>query len=117
MNKVDQAMQVLGIKELLTDLITSAGPDIEKARNLLDGFKSTILKSMYRKLVLQHHPDKGGDPEKFREIQQAYELINGMKIHPRPIVKFTYKPVMYRYYNNSWTSTTSGSATIWDPTS
>lgn len=27
----------------------------------------------YRRLRSQHHPDKGGDPEKFNELQRAYE--------------------------------------------
>ena len=31
------------------------------------------IKKAYRSLALIHHPDKGGDPEKFKEIHQAYE--------------------------------------------
>lgn len=30
------------------------------------------IKEAYRKLALIHHPDSGGDPEKFQVIQQAY---------------------------------------------
>ena len=26
------------------------------------------IKKAYRKLAIKHHPDKGGDPEKFKEI-------------------------------------------------
>jgi DnaJ family protein A protein 2 len=33
------------------------------------------LKKAYRKLVLVNHPDKGGDPEKFKQIQKAYEVL------------------------------------------
>jgi hypothetical protein len=29
----------------------------------------------YRSLVKKHHPDKGGDPEKFKKIQNAYESL------------------------------------------
>ena len=25
---------------------------------------------------MQHHPDKGGDPEKFKEISKAYEVLS-----------------------------------------
>lgn len=33
------------------------------------------IKKAYRKLAMQHHPDKGGDTNKFQEIQQAYDII------------------------------------------
>lgn len=32
-------------------------------------------KQVYKKLVQQHHPDKGGDAETFREIQTAWESL------------------------------------------
>ena len=36
------------------------------------------IKKMYRKRALEHHPDRGGDKEKFQEIQEAYEqIMNG----------------------------------------
>ena len=34
------------------------------------------IKKAYKILALQNHPDKGGDAEKFKEINQAYEMIN-----------------------------------------
>merc|ERR1712137_1055351 len=34
------------------------------------------IKKAYRKLVVKHHPDKGGDPEKFKEITRAYEVLS-----------------------------------------
>lgn len=34
------------------------------------------IKSAYRKLVMQHHPDKGGDVDKFQEISEAYVTLS-----------------------------------------
>ena len=34
------------------------------------------LKRAYKKMAIQHHPDKGGDSEKFKEISQAYQVLN-----------------------------------------
>jgi curved DNA-binding protein len=33
------------------------------------------IKTAYRKLANQHHPDKGGDEEKFKQIQIAYSIL------------------------------------------
>jgi DnaJ family protein A protein 2 len=33
------------------------------------------IKKAYRKLAVKHHPDKGGDPEKFKDINAAYEIL------------------------------------------
>lgn len=34
------------------------------------------IKRAYRKLASQHHPDKGGDTQKFQEIQEAYAVLS-----------------------------------------
>lgn len=33
------------------------------------------IKKAYRKLAMQHHPDRGGDQEKFTEVQKAYDVL------------------------------------------
>jgi len=33
------------------------------------------IKKAHRKAALQHHPDKGGDAEKFKEINEAYSVL------------------------------------------
>jgi curved DNA-binding protein len=39
-----------------------------------DADHDTIRKA-YRKLAMQHHPDKGGDPAQFQKISEAYEVL------------------------------------------
>lgn len=34
------------------------------------------LKKGYRKAAMKHHPDKGSDPEKFKELAYAYEVLS-----------------------------------------
>ena len=33
------------------------------------------IKKAYRKLCVIHHPDKGGDSDKFKEIADAYNVV------------------------------------------
>ena len=37
------------------------------------------LKKAYRRLAKDHHPDKGGDQEKFKEITHAYDILSDPK--------------------------------------
>lgn len=34
------------------------------------------IKKKFKKLAVLHHPDKGGEPEKFKEITSAYEILS-----------------------------------------
>jgi len=44
------------------------------------GIEKTVgekeIKKAYRKLAVKHHPDKGGDEHKFKEINAAYEILS-----------------------------------------
>jgi DnaJ-class molecular chaperone len=34
------------------------------------------VKKAYRKLALEHHPDRGGDENRFKEISEAYSILS-----------------------------------------
>ena len=34
------------------------------------------IKTAYRKLAIEHHPDKGGDEEEFKRISEAYSILS-----------------------------------------
>jgi DnaJ-domain-containing protein 1 len=46
-----------------------------KALGLENTANSEEIKKAYHTLALQYHPDKGGDPVKFNEIQNAYNCL------------------------------------------
>ena len=46
-----------------------------KVLGLSEGASTEEVKKAYKKLALVHHPDKGGDPEEFRKLTEAYEHI------------------------------------------
>jgi DnaJ-class molecular chaperone len=37
---------------------------------------STQIRRAFRNLASKEHPDKGGDPHRFRNIQEAYEVLS-----------------------------------------
>eukprot|EP00966_Prymnesium_polylepis_P294334 6797206-Prymnesium_polylepis.1 len=64
---------------LLLSLTASSEEDIGDLYDILgvdEAATDRVIKSAYRKLSLQHHPDKGGDPDRFKEITTAYEVLS-----------------------------------------
>lgn len=49
------------------------------AREILDKMDLAALTRCYRRLALKHHPDRGGDPEIFIRITEAYQSMVKVK--------------------------------------
>ncbi|KAH8063296.1 hypothetical protein JL722_2461 [Aureococcus anophagefferens] len=47
-----------------------------KALGVAKGASPAEIKKAYRKKALRMHPDKGGDPEEFKKLQAAYEVLS-----------------------------------------
>lgn len=41
-----------------------------------NGADTEEIRKAYKALAREHHPDKGGDPEKFKELSQAHEILS-----------------------------------------
>lgn len=49
--------------------------DYYKILNVEQNADENFIKKQYRNLSLKHHPDRGGDAELFKEINEAYEIL------------------------------------------
>lgn len=50
--------------------------DYYSTLGLQRGASDEEIKKAYRKLAMQHHPDRGGDQNKFKEISTAYDALS-----------------------------------------
>jgi len=49
--------------------------DPYRVLGLHSGASMRVVKAAYRALAQETHPDKGGEPERFKNVQEAYERI------------------------------------------
>jgi DnaJ-class molecular chaperone len=54
----------------------SSGEDLYATLGIARGADAGEIKKAYRELARTHHPDKGGDPEKFKAVQTAYDVLS-----------------------------------------
>ncbi|MDP3052258.1 MAG: J domain-containing protein [bacterium] len=78
-----QGVQYEGLT-FTTEVATTVDTERQKKEDLLDAYDILgaspddpveLIKRVYNNKVLFYHPDKGGDPEKFKKLTAAYELI------------------------------------------
>ena len=50
--------------------------DLYKRLGVAKDASDADIKKAYRKLALTHHPDKGGDPETFKGLAEAYAVLS-----------------------------------------
>ena len=41
------------------------------------------IKSAFRKAAIEHHPDRGGEEAKFKEVNEAYEILKDQEKRKR----------------------------------
>ena len=44
---------------------------------LKDPVDDKVIKKEYRRLIMQHHPDRGGDTEKLQKLNDVIKLLLG----------------------------------------
>jgi DnaJ-domain-containing protein 1 len=74
---VDLLLAALGPRGSGAAPAQALGPRAEALRllGLPEAADDLAVKAAHRRLVKQHHPDRGGDAEAFRRIQAAYRLL------------------------------------------
>jgi len=68
-----------------------------------EGISQEDLKKTYRKLSKQHHPDRGGDENKFKEISEAYDTL-GDKNKRQEYDQRRYQSYFILHYRVRWYS-------------
>ena len=57
----------------------AATPDYYKTLGVARNATADEIKKAFRKLARKHHPDTGGDEAKFKELNEAYEVLSDDK--------------------------------------
>jgi thymidylate synthase ThyX len=70
--------------------------------DITDGSSRVEIRTAFRKLVLEHHSDRGGDDEQFKKIKQAFDDLKIGKKYPSQaqyVVNFAYNYPYFMHLN------------------
>ena len=71
-----------GLNTQLSRGFASGNEDLYARLGVSKSASEKDIKRAYKKATLKHHPDKGGDASKFKEIQEAYDVSFSTFFHP-----------------------------------
>lgn len=89
----------------------NVGGDLYQILGLANFSHIVNIKRAYRKLALKNHPDRGGDIEKMKLINMAYEILSKHKDKYDSALKAALTPrvrTTFYYYNFYSSGTGSG---------
>jgi len=74
--------------------------DYYSTLGLQRGASNEDIKKAYRSMAMKHHPDRGGDEKKFKEIEEAYRTLSDPQ--KKQMVDSGMDPNQQPQYGNSW---------------
>ncbi len=60
----------------MASVLNKMSKNLYSVLGLTRGADTDDIRKAYKTLAREHHPDKGGDPEKFKELSQAHEILS-----------------------------------------
>ena len=67
------------------------------------------IKKAYRALAMKHHPDKGGDVERMKNINVAYQILSEKKQNYDARLRGGFQPnIIIRHQAYGWQDATTG---------
>lgn len=105
---LEDVLSTLGIvPSEIEDIVTKHQPNWEAAN---DAFQA-MVKSKRKEMAKKIHPDKGGDAEMMKTVNQYADLlIRNIRLGPRPQPRPQFVRIVVTNFNSS-TSTTYGTGT------
>lgn len=99
---LEQAAEIFGIQTLPP---LHQGLSYEQAREAVLTIKK-LFRVRRKELARIHHPDRGGDPEKMKQINMIMDEVEKIEITRRPMPQV--RVYYYRAYSGTTTSWTGG---------